>query len=121
MEGTLTEKLVTPSGANVLSFSDGSETVSVLVSAPIYERCSVGEKREITYSGHSLLGVGPSGSSAARAFEEQTVSVTIRTRGEACEMTDEEIAEWYRNAIDSLLDPHIGEHEVSVRLTRRPL
>lgn len=61
------------------------------------------------------------GSKPEGLYEEHTVSVTIRTRGEACEMTDEEIAEWYRNAIDSLLDPHIGEHEVSVRVERRPL
>ena len=59
MEGTLTEKLVTSSGAHVLCFSDGSEIVSVIVSEPIYGRCSVGQMREVTYSGHTLLGIGP--------------------------------------------------------------
>ena len=59
MEGTLTEKLQTPSGAHVLCFSDCSKTVCVIVSEPIYARCSVGQMREITYCDHFLLGMGP--------------------------------------------------------------
>ena len=57
MEGMLTEKLVTPSGAHVLCFSNGAETASVFVSEPIYARFRVGQRCAITRSGHALIGI----------------------------------------------------------------
>ena len=56
-----------------------------------------------------------------RSMEEQTVTVTVRTRGEACELSDGEIAAWYRDRIDRLFDPRIGEHEIFVQVERRPI
>ncbi len=51
-------------------------------------------------------------------MEEQTVTVTIRTYGEKCEMTDDEIREWYESHIRGLFDPAYGTPEISVRLQR---
>ena len=52
-------------------------------------------------------------------MEEQTVTVTIRTLGEPCELSDAEILTWYRDRIEALLDPAIGTHSVDVALSRR--
>lgn len=54
-------------------------------------------------------------------MEQQTVTVTIRTRGEKCELTDEQIKDWYRERIEGLLDPNIGGYEVSVSLERKEI
>lgn len=121
MEGTLTEKLITPGGAHVLCFSDGRETVSVFVSEPIFARYDVGQRCEISYNGHSLIGLCRCEEDLfcdTSSFEQQTVTVTVRTWGEPCDLTDEQIAKWYRERIESLLDPDIGKHEVSVSVER---
>ena len=57
MQGVLAEKLITPSGAHVLCFSDGAETASVLVSESIYARYAVGQRCAITHNGHYLIGI----------------------------------------------------------------
>ena len=52
-------------------------------------------------------------------MEEQTVTVTIRTKGELCKMSDAEIAEWYRSHIADLFDPAYGTPEIAVRVERK--
>lgn len=52
-------------------------------------------------------------------MEEQIISVKIVTKGEKCEMTDEEIIKWYEKNISSLFDRRYGTPEISVELERR--
>ncbi len=54
-------------------------------------------------------------------MEQQTVTITIRTRGEKCELTDEQIQGWYKDQIESLLDPNFGEHGISVTVKRKAI
>lgn len=121
----LAEKLITPSGAHVLCFSDGAETASVPVSESIYARYAVGQRCAIMHNGHYLIGIAhasdPPCEKDACMFEQQTVTVTIRTWGKACELSDEQIATWYRDGIESLLDPNIGSHEITVSVERKPI
>ena len=51
-------------------------------------------------------------------MEKQTVTVTIRTSGEKCQMTDEEIIAWYKQQIAGLFNPEYGTPEIEVRLDR---
>ena len=51
--------------------------------------------------------------------EEQVVTITVRTRGDVCDLTDEQITAWYREHVDALLDPTIGRHEITVSVSRR--
>lgn len=53
--------------------------------------------------------------------EEQTVTVTIRSRGEPCELRDDEIREWYASKIAGLFDPKWGTPKITVELNRKPL
>jgi len=50
--------------------------------------------------------------------ENQTVTVTIRTSGEPCELSDEQITAWYEERIASLFDPNVGKPEITVALRR---
>ena len=54
-------------------------------------------------------------------MEEQIIKVTIRTMGEKCEMTDEEIKRWYRDNIDSLFDHRYGTPEIEIELERKKI
>lgn len=52
------------------------------------------------------------------AMEEQTVTITVKTRGEKCEMSDAEIKEWYESHVRAMFDPAYGSPEISVELKR---
>ena len=51
-------------------------------------------------------------------MEKQTITITVITEGETCEMTDEQILEWYRSRIAGLFDPAYGTPRISVTLER---
>ena len=52
-------------------------------------------------------------------MEEQIITVTIKTKGEKCMMSDAEIKEWYEKHIASLFNPEYGRPEITVKLERR--
>ena len=52
-------------------------------------------------------------------MEEQIITVTIRTRGDKCEMRDAEIKAWYKMKIAGLINPAYGTPELSVQVERR--
>lgn len=52
-------------------------------------------------------------------MEEQTITITVKTSGEKCEMRDEEIVEWYKTNIAKLFDPAYGTPEIDVKLERK--
>ena len=54
-------------------------------------------------------------------MEEQIVTVTIRSKGEICELNDEQIKEWYKSRIAGLFNPDFGTPEITVQLERIPL
>ena len=54
-------------------------------------------------------------------MEEQIVTVTIRSKGEPCELRDEEIKAWYAEKLAALFDPQWGTPEITVELERKPL
>ena len=51
-------------------------------------------------------------------MEEQVIKVTIRTKGEKCQMSDAEIKAWYEKNIAGLFDPAFGTPEIEVELKR---
>lgn len=51
-------------------------------------------------------------------MEEQTVIITVKTKGEPCALTDAEIKAWYAERIASLFDPKWGTPEISIELQR---
>lgn len=51
-------------------------------------------------------------------MEEQIVTVTIRTKGEKCEMTDDAIREWYATHVAKLFNPAYGTPEIEVDVKR---
>ena len=53
-------------------------------------------------------------------MEEQILTITVRTKGEPCPLTDAEIREWYAAKIAALFDPKWGEPEITVELARIP-
>lgn len=54
-------------------------------------------------------------------MEEQTVTITIRSKGEPCELTDAEIKAWYAEKLAALFDPEWGVPEIKVELKRRQI
>ena len=54
----------------------------------------------------------------ASRMEEQIITVTIRTKGEKCELNDEEIRQWYASHIAQLFDPAYGTPEITVDVKR---
>ena len=52
-------------------------------------------------------------------MEEQTIKITIKTRGEKCDLTDEQITEWYRSRIEGFFNPEYGTPEIAIELERR--
>ena len=52
-------------------------------------------------------------------MEQQLITVTIRTQGEKCEMSDSEIKEWYESSIAKLFDPRYGTPEIEAKVERR--
>lgn len=51
--------------------------------------------------------------------EEQTVTVTVKTQGEPCELSDAEIKAWYAERVASLFDPRWGTPEITVDVERQ--
>lgn len=51
-------------------------------------------------------------------MEEQIITVTIRTKGETCVMSDQEIREWYEKSIAGLFNPEYGTPEITVEVRR---
>ncbi len=54
-------------------------------------------------------------------MEEQRITITIKTTGEKCQMSDEEIRQWYASAMRNALNPAFGTPEITVDLQRRDL
>ena len=54
-------------------------------------------------------------------MEKQTITITVTTSGEKCEMTDEEIVSWYRTNVEKLFEPAYGTPEIDVKLERQEL
>ena len=51
-------------------------------------------------------------------MEEQTITIIIKTQGEKCEMTNEQIREWYETNIRGLFNPAYGTPEVTIDVER---
>ena len=51
-------------------------------------------------------------------MEEQIVTITVKTRGEKCKMTDEQIREWYESHVLELFNPAYGTPEITVDVKR---
>ena len=51
--------------------------------------------------------------------EEQTITITVKTSGEKCEMSDGEIREWYEKNVAKLFDPAYGTPQISVDVKRK--
>lgn len=52
-------------------------------------------------------------------MEEQIITITVKSRGETCEMTDGQIREWYEQKIAALFDPKWGTPEITVEVKRK--
>ena len=51
-------------------------------------------------------------------MEEQTITIVIKTQGEKCEMTNEQIREWYETNIRGLFNPAYGTPEITIDVER---
>ena len=51
-------------------------------------------------------------------MEEQTITIIIKTQGEKCEMTNEQIREWYETNIRGLFNPAYGTPEITLDVER---
>ena len=51
-------------------------------------------------------------------MEEQTITIIIKTQGEKCEMTNEQIWEWYETNIRGLFNPAYGTPEITIDVER---
>ena len=54
-----------------------------------------------------------------RIMEEQLITITVRTSGDKCVMTDEQIREWYETHVRELFNPAYGIPEISVEVKRK--
>ena len=54
-------------------------------------------------------------------MEKQIVTITIVTEGENCEMSNQQIVDWYQENIASLFNPQYGTPKISVTLERKEL
>ena len=54
-------------------------------------------------------------------MEKQVVTITVITEGERCEMTDQQIVDWYQEHINCLFNPQYGTPLISVTLDREEL
>ncbi len=52
-------------------------------------------------------------------MEEQIVTITVKSTGEPCELTDEQIRAWYAERIAALFDPEWGVPEIAVDVRRK--
>ena len=54
-------------------------------------------------------------------MEEQIITITVRTCGEPCGLSDAEIKDWYENRIAALFDPKWGTPEITVDVKRNQI
>ena len=52
-------------------------------------------------------------------MEEQIITITIKTSGEKCELSDAEIKDWDLSNVAKLFDPAYGTPEISVDVQRK--
>lgn len=77
---------------------------------PVYVTETVVERYEITEH-----------TKEEKPMEEQIITITVKTQGDSCELSDAEIKDWYMNKITALFDPRWGAPEITVDVKRRPL
>ena len=51
-------------------------------------------------------------------MEEQIITITVKTKGEPCALSDDEIKAWYENHVAALFDPRWGTPEITVEVER---
>ena len=51
-------------------------------------------------------------------METQIVTISVKTQGEVCELSTEEIKEWYKTNIAKLFNPEFGTPEIEVEVKR---
>ncbi|MBQ2306726.1 MAG: hypothetical protein IJM24_04625 [Clostridia bacterium] len=51
-------------------------------------------------------------------METQIVTINVKTQGEVCELSTEEIKDWYKTNIAKLFNPEFGTPEIEVTVTR---
>ena len=51
-------------------------------------------------------------------MEQQVVTITVKTQGEKCELSSEEIKKWYESHVAKLFDPAFGTPEIKVDVKR---
>ncbi|MBQ2117668.1 MAG: hypothetical protein II192_01275 [Clostridia bacterium] len=51
-------------------------------------------------------------------MEKQVVTITVKTEGERCELSDAEIRAWYETHVAKLFDPAYGTPEITVEVRR---
>ena len=54
-------------------------------------------------------------------MEEQLITIKVRTAGDKCQLTDEQIRLWYAEAIRNALNPAYGTPEITVDVQRNDL
>ena len=54
-------------------------------------------------------------------MEEQFITIRIKTAGEKCQLTDEEIRQWYYAAMRNALNPACGTPEITVEVERKEI
>ena len=51
-------------------------------------------------------------------MEKQTITIRIETRGDVCQMSDEEIRAWYEGKVAGLFNPEYGTPKIEVEVKR---
>lgn len=51
-------------------------------------------------------------------MEKQTITIRIETKGEPCQMSDEEIRSWYETKVAGLFNPAYGTPKITVEVKR---
>lgn len=54
-------------------------------------------------------------------MEEQIIKITVKTKGDVCEMSDAEIKAWYEQHLAGLFNPAYGTPEITVEVTRKQI
>ena len=54
-----------------------------------------------------------------KPMEEQIITITVKTKGNPCELSDAEIKAWYAERVASLFDPQWGTPKITVEVTRK--
>ncbi len=54
-------------------------------------------------------------------MEQQIIRITVKTKGEKCELTSGQIQKWYETKIAGLFDPAYGTPEIAVEVERKEI